>query len=122
LIPVESLRWAKLVGSVGAMADQLVRRVNLLAMLEEDEPDVPVPPECAAEDWTEDEIRAYYASGGSDVPAPKPKAALPTTMQAMVAKERGTTARAGGSRHGCIRTRQGMRRTGRADARQLASG
>jgi len=73
------------------MADQLVRRVNLLAMLEEDEPDVPVPPECAAEDWSEAEIRTYYESGGRDVPAAKPKAVLPTTMQAMVAKERGTS-------------------------------
>ena len=111
------------------MADQLVRRVNLLAMLEEDEPDVPVPPECAAEDWSEAEIRTYYESGGRDVPAAKPKAVLPTTMQAMVAKERGTSLvrRCGQGTWTWmpwIRTRQCcVRRVGAGgDVRQLAAG
>jgi hypothetical protein len=96
------------------MVDQLVRRVNLLAMLEEDEPDVPIPPEHAALDWTESEIRAYYESGGTDAPAPKPKAAIPTTMRAMVAKERGTARAPKAVRpclnvHDCVWRGRGMR-------------
>jgi len=48
-----------------------VRNVNLIEILAEDHEEVPEPPEDAATEWTEVEIRAYFSSGGSAVPTPK---------------------------------------------------
>ena len=74
-----------------AATDEVIRRINLIDILEDDEPDCPPPPENAAEDWTEDEIRAYFASNGETVPAPKaPKAApVPSNMTAMQCMKHG---------------------------------
>lgn len=42
------------------MNEDLVRRINLLDHLEQEHPDVPPPPEDAADSWTEAQIRAHY--------------------------------------------------------------
>ncbi len=42
----------------------VVKRVNLLYFLEEEFPAVPPPPEEAAEQWTEAQIRAHYSLAG----------------------------------------------------------
>lgn len=42
----------------------MVKRVNLLYFLEEEFPTVPPPPEEAAEQWTEAQIRAHYSLAG----------------------------------------------------------
>eukprot|EP00854_Cymbomonas_tetramitiformis_P017845 gene17845-21250_t len=55
------------------MDPQVVRRINVIECLQEDNEDVPPPPEDAAELWTEEEIHAYFESGGEIVPAPKKK-------------------------------------------------
>lgn len=41
-------------------ADQ-IRRCNLIEVLQDDAPGVPEPPESAVLDWTEDDIRKYFA-------------------------------------------------------------
>ncbi len=38
----------------------IVERINLLEILEEEHPDVPPPPEEAAERWTVAQIQAHY--------------------------------------------------------------
>jgi len=50
----------------------LVRRVNLIEILGEDDEDVPPPPDDAARAWTEAQIRAYFASRGATRPIPNP--------------------------------------------------
>ena len=50
----------------------LVRRVNLIEILGEDDEDVPPPPDDAARAWTEAQIRAYFASRGATSPIPNP--------------------------------------------------
>ena len=42
------------------MLEDVVRRINLIDHLEQQYPDVPPPPEEAAETWSEAQIRAYY--------------------------------------------------------------
>ena len=44
------------------MLDDMVRRVNLLDHLEQQYPEVPLPPDEAAETWTEAKIQTYYLS------------------------------------------------------------
>lgn len=69
----------------------LVRRVNLIEILAEDDADVPAPPDDAARTWTESQIRAYFASrGATRPPEPHPEpdpraespAAPPSTIDA----------------------------------------
>mmetsp|Transcript_281 Transcript_281/g.407 ORF Transcript_281/g.407 Transcript_281/m.407 type:complete len:365 (+) Transcript_281:264-1358(+) len=50
--------------------DDLVRRINLLEILAEDDEDVPTPPDNAASDWSEEQIRRYYATSGVEAPTP----------------------------------------------------
>ncbi|QDZ18013.1 thioesterase [Chloropicon primus] len=42
--------------------EDVVRKINLLEILEEDYPDVDPPPEDCVEKWTEDQIRAHFSS------------------------------------------------------------
>jgi hypothetical protein len=44
------------------MLEDVVRRINLLDHLEQHHPDIPLPPEEAAETWTEAQIHEHYRS------------------------------------------------------------
>ncbi len=46
----------------GFIEEDLVRKINLLEILEEDYPDVAPPPEDCVEKWTEQQIRAHFTS------------------------------------------------------------
>ena len=50
----------------------LVRRVNLIEILGEDDEDVPPPPDDAARAWTEAQIRRVLRLAGRDEPDPEP--------------------------------------------------
>ena len=54
-----------------------VRKVNLIEILADDEPDVPEPPEYAYKLWSEEQIRGYFESMGIADGLPTPEAAAP---------------------------------------------
>ena len=56
------------------MLEDVVRRINLLDHLEQQHPEVPLPPEEAAESWTEAQIHEHYLSNRQQ-PAPSVAAA-----------------------------------------------
>lgn len=59
------------------MLEDEVRRINLLDHLEQQYPEVPLPPEEAAESWTEAQIHEHYLSNNQQ-PAPSVDAATGT--------------------------------------------
>jgi hypothetical protein len=53
----------------GCLPDAVVRRINLCEALMDAHPTVVEPPEDAPTLWSEAQIRAYFSSGGVEVPA-----------------------------------------------------
>mmetsp|Transcript_12939 Transcript_12939/g.32704 ORF Transcript_12939/g.32704 Transcript_12939/m.32704 type:complete len:167 (+) Transcript_12939:745-1245(+) len=62
LPPAEEETNASANGAGEFIQEDLVRKINLLEILEEDYPDVDPPPEDCVEKWTEQEIRAHFTA------------------------------------------------------------
>ena len=53
----------------GNLPEAVVRRINLIEVLQDAHPSCPEPPEEAATHWSEQDIRAYFGSNGDKVPS-----------------------------------------------------
>lgn len=52
----------------GKITDEDIRRMNLIDILAEEYEDVQEPPEDAYKSWSEQQIKSYFTSGGTEVP------------------------------------------------------
>eukprot|EP00959_Pyramimonas_sp_CCMP1952_P239882 5013108-Pyramimonas_sp.AAC.3 len=60
-----------------ALSDAEVRNINLIEILEEEYPSVLSPPAESASEWSQEEIRAYFASSGTVAPPSRNNKASP---------------------------------------------
>lgn len=58
-------------GSKARQAEMELRLMNLIDILQDEAPDCPAPPESAAALWTEAEVRNFFRSNGTELPAKK---------------------------------------------------